>query len=89
MRLFALFVNILALVILVFVCHGEMTRPRFDDGMEVEEWLIPALIFAYIGINIIALRWGSSSGGWLWLYVKRKTLEEKKKIEALEKQGGE
>ena len=47
-----------------------------------------ALTFGNIGITLITLKYSSSSGGWLWSYFKRKTLEEQQKIEALEKQGG-
>lgn len=83
MRLFALFVNFIALVILGFSWYEEKAWEHSEG------WLLGALCLAYIGINIIALRWGSSSGGWLWLYVKRKRLEEKKKIETLEKEGVE
>ena len=32
MRLIAIIANFVALGILVFVCHEEMTRSRFDDG---------------------------------------------------------
>jgi len=50
-----------------------------------DKWDKVCLIVCPI-VNIIALYfWGKGSGGWLWLYLKRKALEEKKKIHALNK----
>jgi hypothetical protein len=83
MRAFAIIVNFIALGILGFIFYEEQAWEYSDSC------LVGALCLVYIGINIVALKWGSSSGGWLWLYLKRKRLEEKKKIETLEKQVNE
>ena len=84
MRIVAMILNFAALAILIFICY---TEALWDMG--VTGWVVSALLAGYIGINIIALKRRPSR--WLMLYFtrkaaeeKRKILEEKQKIEALE-----
>ena len=82
MRLLAYLANFIALVILSYFFYMERGWEYSSDRLG------STLLFAYIGINVIGLTCGPTSGGWFWLYFKRKRLEEKKKIEALEKKDG-
>jgi hypothetical protein len=83
MRLIALIANLVVLVFLFFeIVVAEIAR----DPLLAEGWGVFALLMGCPILNIIAL---GKPDGWFGMYLKRRTLEEKKKIEALEKQRGE
>lgn len=72
-------VIIIDLIICVLVVYGAIVNFSNEYLLDsISLFLIPILIV----LNIICIR--SKSGiGWLDLYLKRKTLEEKKKIDEL------
>lgn len=78
LRLVAIVVNVTVLIILAYFW---VTEPP-DDG----DLIWPLLWLGYILLNLISLCFvKAKEDSWLGLYFKRKRLEEKKRIEALER----
>jgi uncharacterized membrane protein YbhN (UPF0104 family) len=77
MRIAAISLNFLLLVMVLFLFAT-------DGAPEGEAWLFVILIIAASICNLIVL-FGARGETWLSLYFKRKTLEEKKKINQLSK----
>ncbi len=85
MRLFKIIATSLNLALLVFFLY-LLSYSSFS-GFAKEE--LGELIVVLSIINIFAIWVKSESDNWLQLFLKRKALEEKKKIEALnDKQTG-
>lgn len=80
MRIIAIIGNIVLLGTMILAWIG---------GPPGGQWWFGLLVIAVLVVNIIVLCGLKikTTSTWLELYFKRKALEEKKKIEALEKEG--
>jgi hypothetical protein len=78
MKIFAIIVNSiwLGVVIWSFAINDKETKQATDI------WIFVAVIATLI-LNIVAFFAGSGLDNWVSLFLRRKALEEKKKIEAL------
>ena len=68
---------------LVFVVITFVKEP--PSGSDV--WLLILLIFATVFLNLAGLFWRGGTHNWLSLFLQRKALEEKKKMETLLREG--
>ena len=80
MRILAIIANIAFLGVVCLRIVKDILDGALVDGTEAL-WVIPLLCTAPV-LSLIALI--LSGKGWLGLYLKRKALEEKRKIEMLE-----
>jgi len=55
-----------------------------EQDVGSDEWPLVLGLITIVSLNIYFVLSGAKSGDWLGLFLKRKALEEKKKIEALE-----
>lgn len=78
-------ITILANILLLLVVLSLSVANGFPSGIEflfaVSALFAPAISLLYT----IAFTDAQTNGGWLKLFLKRKALEERKKIESLEK----
>jgi hypothetical protein len=80
MRILAIILNIVLLVVSGFLVADEMSHP---DG---KDYLLAALFLGTPVVTLICLFLRrENSKGWLALFLQRKALEERRKIEDLNK----
>ena len=77
MKLFAIILNVIWLGVVVWAFTSESGKPQPTDI------LIFVLVVLTLIFNVVAFLVGSGLESWISLFFQRKTLEEKKKIEAL------
>ena len=79
MRILAITFNVVLIM--------TMAALLIDDGIprRADDILLVALVTAAPILSLLALTVASSREDWLGLYVRRKALEERRRIEALEK----
>lgn len=79
LRIVAVLLNIGWLVFFCYLFVNEGPN-RSDD------WWVVIIVMATLGINLLALArpWPLESDSWLGLWLKRKRLEERKRIKDLE-----
>ena len=70
--------------VLGFVCY--MLAVKGQPSKDVEGMLFAFLFLAVPILNLVALYTSKEGKGWLSLYLQRKRLEEKRRIEALNRQ---
>ena len=80
MRILAIILNVVLLVVSGFLIADEMSRPEGRD------YILAALFLGTPVVTLICLlSRRESSNGWLALFLQRKALEERRKIEDLSK----
>jgi len=81
MKILAILINCGWLIF--FVVMSVKQTPSATD-------ILPGiLIFGTLAINLVALLWRGEAHNWLSLFLQRKALEEKKKMEALRGKGSD
>jgi len=71
--------DILLIGFILFMCIKEGLPS--DD---IQGFFVVLILIGLPTLNIIAILTTKNEGGWLSLFLKRKTLEEKRKIEQIE-----